>query len=117
MPACRDPGAAHGNGDNIIEVEGQSCRTTDGRAALNKRPIIAPGEVLRPALGTRIIQADPPTTCRVKCMRLDPFEVVTHATGQPRICFVITATPCRWGDVLDLKRSEHQVLRTAAVAT
>ncbi len=117
MPPGRDPGATHCNGDDIVEVESQNCRTTGGRATLNLRSIIAPGEVLRPALGARVIQADPPTTYRVRSMRLNPLEVVTHATGQPQICFVITPATCSWDDMLDLKRSEDQVLRAAAVAT
>ena len=81
MPACRDPGPTHGHGNDIVEVERQNGRTTGGRATLNLRAIIVPREVLRPVVGARVIQANPPTTYRVRSMRLSAFEVVTHATG------------------------------------
>lgn len=117
MPACFYPFSAHHLSNQVVDVECHDCRTSTGGTPDDVNPIFTPPKVSCPTLLTWVKQPHPPPCQWVTSMRLCAFVMVAEPTCQPKIILIISATPRRWDDVVNLQKPQHIFLTAEAVAT
>lgn len=115
MSAGLCPVSAHGNGDDVIQLQGEDGRSTARRFPQDAGAVFAPGEMFIPILMAWIEQELAPARFMIDRVSLVGFEIIAQATSDPKIDFVARATLAAWQKVLDFKSSENQMLRTQTV--
>jgi hypothetical protein len=89
MPAGRDPLGPDHHRNRVIESKRDDGRASAGCAADNPSAVLAPQELPRLALTSRIEQSYLLCGERIEGARLCRFEAVAHSTRKSEIPFVI----------------------------
>jgi hypothetical protein len=101
MPARRYPLAPDHDRNDVFQLQGYHGRTATCHPPENTYAILTPLKATRPSLATWIEQPHAPSIQRITSSHLDVFEAVTHATGQPEVCFFIGPAPRFGNDVVN----------------
>jgi hypothetical protein len=73
--------------------------------------------MVEPHLSSRLEQRDNLASAWVPTIDPIRFEVVANPASQPKIGFVACSTSAARKNMLDLQRSQNQMLRALAIAT
>lgn len=115
MPASRDPLASDHHRKRVIESKRYDGRAPTGRTADDSRAVVAPLEMPRPSLPSRIEHSYLFSTEGIESACLCPFEAVAHSTSKSEIRFLIRSARRFGDDMVNLELAENIPLRTQAV--
>lgn len=115
MPASRGPFASDHHRNRVIESKRYDGRAPTRCTADDSRAVVAPLEMPRPSLPSRIEQSYLFCTERIESACLRPFEAVAHSTSKSEIRFLVLSARRFGYDVVNLELAENVPLRTQAV--
>ena len=89
MPAGSNPILAHGNGNQVIQIQSDNSRPTTGSAPDDKEAIFAPAKVSFPLLPMWVEQSHSLTSQRISAVRSVALEQIARMARQPEVLLFI----------------------------
>ena len=92
MPTRRNPLLAHHHRNEVVELQCQDSRSPAGRQSDDLHTIVTPNEVIRPGLGSWIVERHDLAGQGIHSVRLIAFCIVAQTTGELEVFLVAAST-------------------------
>ncbi len=115
MPTGGNPITTGINRKLVIQFQRDDGRAPTGRQPDHLCSIVAPFEMPRPLLKTRIEKPDSAICHQIISMRLNAFANIARAAGEAKIPLLIRASASIWDDVFNLQFPRYQALGAETV--
>jgi hypothetical protein len=106
MPASSNPLAPDHDSDHVVELQSHNRCASTGGTSDNSCSVLAPHEMPRPTLTTRVKQANAATCRWIACVCLRSLVAIAHPAGESEVILIIRPASCLWDNMIDFERPQ-----------